>query len=49
MEATPMNSETEPGSVQAPPAPTEADDEEPEVLPDDPDIEGLPGEPRQPA
>ncbi|PAV73138.1 hypothetical protein WR25_27075 [Diploscapter pachys] len=31
MEATPMNSETEPGDVQAPPAPTEADDEEPEI------------------
>ncbi|MEW9682621.1 hypothetical protein [Pseudomonas sp. TE50-2] len=43
-----MNSETEPREVQ-PPAPTEADDEEPEVLPDDPDIEGLPGETRQPA
>jgi len=44
-----MNSETEPQQDQAPPAPVEADAEEPEVQPDDPDIEGLPGESRQPA
>ncbi|WP_263975111.1 hypothetical protein [Pseudomonas maumuensis] len=38
-----FNDDLEPG------APVQPDEDEPEVQPDDPDIEGLPGETGQPA